>query len=268
MGLITETKWKQHCGARRYDLGLRRRSQGSCSEWYMRGTVMPNDTSPSREKSYLAKGEHHQEHHRSFAPSSSDGGSQPACVSLVFSGNQATDSFSKWEPFGQECPDMCQTALWSPRSGAEACRGVAVPWYPWAASFLPTENQAIKERKGSFLTASSSQKIILYQDQNVLIPEIFVIFFLKPSEKLEQKPPSPYISDGITKITFVAFFFFWSCLVCRADGGGQVLKCHCKGWCLFSLNEVNRNIQGLGLVFFCLRGGQVWRALSIPHQVV
>lgn len=70
----------------------------------MRG--MPKDTSPGRGMSYLAL----QEHDRSFAPSSADGGVQPDCISLVFSGNQAMDSLSKGELFVQEWPAMCQMA--------------------------------------------------------------------------------------------------------------------------------------------------------------
>lgn len=92
MRLITENKWKQDCGVRRYDLGLRRSHR---LMFKMICERLPKDTSPGRGMSYLAW----QEHDRGFAPSSADGGVQPACISLVFSGIQAMESFSKGEPF-------------------------------------------------------------------------------------------------------------------------------------------------------------------------
>lgn len=114
---------------------------GLCSKLYVRG--LPKDTSPGRGMSYLAW----QEHNRSFAPSSADGGVQPACISLVFSGIQAMESFSKGEPFVQGCPAMCQMVI--PK---EQCQGSprSCALLPMGASFLPTENQAIKWGKAAF----------------------------------------------------------------------------------------------------------------------
>lgn len=79
-------------------------------------------------------------------------------------------------------------------------------------SLLPSYRESShKERKGSFLIASSKKSITLYQDQIVLISVTFVLFFKekkkKVLEKLEQKPSSPTFPMEEQKLPFLLFFF-------------------------------------------------------------
>lgn len=79
-------------------------------------------------------------------------------------------------------------------------------------SRLPSYRESShKERKGSFLIASSKKSITLYQDQIVLISVTFVLFFKEKKKesfgKVRAEAFFPYLSNGRTKITFLTLLF-------------------------------------------------------------